>query len=136
MESEEQGTMRRIDRIFVPWHVFYTVLMVVWSLPFLLRDADCLGREPGYWVLSFSAFPSLVMLVIGCLKPVVAYWAAMVYGAIIALGVIVLLVTMHTYWWVVVFCPLFFYIGEAVVIFVRRSALLGRGDEPAGDSEN
>lgn len=128
--------MRRFDRMFVAWHVVYTLLMVVWSLPFLVRDVDCLGRDLGYWVLSFSAFPSLVMLVIGCLKPVVAYWIAMVYGAIIAVGVIVLLMTMHSYHWVVVFLPLFFYIVEAVVIFVRRSALLGRGDEPAGDSGN
>ena len=126
--------MRRVDRKFVAWHVLYTVILGAWGVLFLLSNDDCLGREPGYWVLSFSAFPSLVMLVIGCLKPVVAYWVAMVYGAIIAVGVIVLLMTMHSYHWVVVFLPLFFYIGEAVVIFVRRSALLGRGDEPAGDS--
>ena len=118
--------MRRVDRKFAGWHMLYSVILVAWGLLFLLSNNDCLGREPGYWVLGFGALPSLALLVTGYLKPAVAYWAAMVYGAIIALGVLGLLSTTHSYLWVVVFFPLFAYIVEAVVIFLRRGSLFCR----------
>ena len=124
MESGERQTGRRIDWKFVGWHLFYTAVLAAWGVLFLTGpENDCLGREPGYWVLALGALPSLAMLVLGLRHRLAAYRLAIIYGVLVAAGVAALVVTAYGFLWVVVFFPLFAFIVEAVVLQLRRPVL-------------
>lgn len=122
MESGEQRTARRVDRKFVGWHVFYTAVLTAWGLLFVINNQD-FGSEPGYWVLALGALPSLAMLGVGCIRPAAGYVMGLVYGAIVAVGVAILVVTTPNMLWMVVSFPLFAFIVEAVVLQLRRPVL-------------
>lgn len=119
MESREQGIRRPIDRKFVGWHVFYSFILIAFGLLFLVADDNCVGREPGYWFLGFGGVPSLTLLVVGLLRPMTAYKAAMLYGAVMAIGAGFLAATTPNAMWVALLFPLFGFIAEAAVIIWR-----------------
>lgn len=93
------------------------ILLLAWGSLFLMSQE--LGPGPWHCLLWFGAVPSALIGVTGFVRPVVAYWAAVIYGAIIALGVIALLLTTPNAMWVIVFFPLFGFILEAAWLGFR-----------------
>ncbi len=127
MESVEQAARPRFDRKFVGWHVFYTVILTAWGC-LLARPVaqNEIGPDLGYWILAIGALPSLILTVLGVLRPIMAYRLAMIYAGVLAAGTIVLVGATANFLWAVVVFPLFGFIVEGVVLYMSRSRVFSR----------
>ncbi len=120
MVSDGQMTVRLIDRKFIVWYAVYTLILGWFGVCFFIRDVDpCLGSELGYWILGCGALPSLVLLVLGLLRPRVAYGMAVFCGALVALAALTFTIMLHSNMWLLLIIPLSGFVVGAIVIACR-----------------